>query len=101
MGTTLQRVTKARHWSIVSANEPADERSVRGFVSVLEYCAPEGTPLEYQLMFFDFDGRALDHFEIEEFRLFACAAGLAQQQLGLPTTASSPDHAIELISLEK
>ena len=94
----LERITKEYRWGIVAADEPAGVRSVRGFVTVLEFCTPSGAPLDYHLVFFGVDGRPLDRFEAEDFRLFACAGGLALDELGRPHK-DSPEHAAELIVL--
>lgn len=93
-----ESVVRTYRWGIVAAGEPPGVRSVQGFVSVLEFCTPSGAPLSYQLVFFDVDGRPLERFEVGDFRLFACAAGLALEELGLPH-ADGPEHAAELIVL--
>ena len=99
MTAALEQITKTYRWGIVSTNEPAGVRSVRGFVTVLEFCLPSGAPTSYQVVFFDTDGRPLDRFEVDTFRLFACAAGLALEELGLHAPKSSLDHVAALIVL--
>ena len=99
MTAALEQITKTYRWGVVAADEPAGVRSVRGFVTVLEFCLPSGAPTSYQLVFFGSDGRPLERFEVDDFRLFACAAGLVLVELGLPTPKSSLDHVAELVVL--
>lgn len=101
MNAALQRVTKEWCWGVVDAREPAGIRTVRGFVSVLAFCAPEGAPLAYYLVFFDVDVKPLDRFGVEDFQLFACAAGLALDELGLPHSGGDLEHIAELVVLAK
>ncbi len=98
MSEALQRITREYRWGIVDANEPPGVRTIRGFVTVLEFCAPNGAPLDYVVAFFDTDGRPIPTFQADEFKLFACAAGLAMKALGLPHEESS-GHPAELIVL--
>lgn len=94
-----ESVVRTYRWGVVAADEPAGVRTVRGFIAVLEFCTPSGAPLNYQLAFFNIDGRPLDHFGADDFPLFACAAGLAMAELGLPPHKDSPGHVAELIVL--
>ena len=101
MTKALERITREYRWGIVAADEPNGVRSIRGFVTVLEFCTPSGASLSYHLVFFDGDGRPLDRFEVDDFRLFACAAGLALEELGLPCPDSPLPHIAELILLAR
>lgn len=93
-----ESIVKTYRWGVVSTDEPPGVRTIRGFVSVLELQTPSGAPTDYRIVFFDIDGHPLQNFSVDDFRLFACAAGLATEELGL-SQSNSPNHLAALVVL--
>lgn len=79
----FQARTTEYMWGVVATAEPKDVRTIRGYITILEYETEEGAPLSHRVMFSDPKGIPFQSLTVEDLDVFysATQAALAEREL--------------------
>lgn len=89
----FQGQTAEYRWPVVAVAEPVDVRTIRGYVTILEQQAKDGTLLSRRVMFSDPEGRPFQSLAVEDFDVFNDAAQAALVEMGLRSAGGDGDRA--------